>query len=66
MGKVTAITTVHAHWVESPLVRPYHLSLATLDRFQSVLVEVEDGTGRIGLGEATGVSGYFEGDLEAV
>jgi o-succinylbenzoate synthase len=41
-----------------PLKRPYHLSLVTLDHFESVLVRIQ-GEGWEGFGETTDVPGYF-------
>ncbi len=52
-----------AYRTRLPLRRPYHLSLITLDAFDSVIVRVEtDGEG--GFGEATDVPGYFTQNLE--
>jgi o-succinylbenzoate synthase len=41
-----------------PLTRPYHLSLVTLDNFDSVLVRIQV-NGKEGFGETTDVPGYF-------
>ena len=41
-----------------PLIRPYHLSLVTLDNFDSVLVRIQV-NGKEGFGETTDVPGYF-------
>ena len=49
---ITALRT------KMPLVRPYHLSLVTLNSFDSILVRIE-ADGKEGFGETTGVPGYF-------
>ncbi|MBL7212078.1 MAG: hypothetical protein ISS61_06855 [Desulfobacteraceae bacterium] len=41
-----------------PLIRPYHLSLVTLDYFDSIVVRIQ-ANGKEGFGETTNVSGYF-------
>ncbi|MFQ5995110.1 MAG: mandelate racemase/muconate lactonizing enzyme family protein [Acidiferrobacterales bacterium] len=41
-----------------PLKTPYKLSLAEIRAFDTVLVEARNGDGRIGLGEATVLTGY--------
>ncbi len=41
-----------------PLIRPYHLSLVTLDHFESILVRIRT-NGKEGFGETTHVPGYF-------
>ncbi len=57
------IKGVAAYKTRLPLRRPYHLSLITLDYFDSVMVRVE--TGNVtGFGEATDVPGYFTQNLE--
>ena len=49
---ITALRT------KMPLIRPYHLSLVTLDNFDSVLVRIQV-NGKEGFGETTDVPGYF-------
>lgn len=46
-----------------PLKRPYHLSLVTLENFESVIVRIR-GEGYEGFGETTDVPGYFHETLD--
>lgn len=46
------IESVIIRQVELPLVKPYYLSFYTFESFIPVYVEVRDGDGRVGLGEA--------------
>lgn len=54
-AKIDGIKALRARM---PLIRPYHLSLVTLDHFDSVVVGVR-GNGHEGFGETTDVPGYF-------
>ncbi len=57
------IKGVAAYRTRLPLRRPYHLSLITLNAFDSIIVRIEtDGEG--GFGETTDVPGYFTENLE--
>jgi o-succinylbenzoate synthase len=56
------IKGVAAYKTRLPLRRPYHLSLITLDCFDSVMVHIET-EGEMGYGETTGVPGYFTENL---
>lgn len=53
-----AITRVTAFRVRVPLVRPYHLSIVTLEAFDSVIVRVE-ADGSEAFGEVTDCPGYY-------
>lgn len=46
--------------LQLPLTVPYRLSLGALEAFDTILVEAEDGDGRIGIGEATLLTGYTD------
>lgn len=46
--------------LQLPLTVPYRLSLGALETFDTILVEAEDGDGRIGIGEATLLTGYTD------
>lgn len=46
-----------------PLTVPYRLSLGALEAFDTILVETEDDDGRIGIGEATLLTGYTDETL---
>jgi o-succinylbenzoate synthase len=58
----SSITGIKAYKTRLPLIRPYHLSLVTLEAFESVVVQIQaDGTE--GFGEATDVPGYYTQSL---
>lgn len=57
------IKGVAAYKTRLPLRRPYHLSLITLDCFDSVMFRIET-EGDVGYGETTDVPGYFTENLE--
>lgn len=58
------IASIKAWRLSLPLVRPYHLSLAAIEAFDTIVVEVGDGT-RTGYGEATYLSGYTDEEIDA-
>ena len=41
-----------------PLHEPYNLSLAAISELDSIVTEIRDGDGRVGIGEATVIPGY--------
>jgi len=53
-----SINGVMLYRVRLPLRRPYHLSLVTLESYDSVFVRIQ-ADGKEGFGEATDVPGYF-------
>lgn len=59
----TMIRGITAMRTKMPLTRPYHLSLVTLEYFESVLVRVW-ADGAEGFGETTDVPGYFHETLD--
>ncbi|MGH6948119.1 MAG: mandelate racemase/muconate lactonizing enzyme family protein [Kiloniellales bacterium] len=46
------IAEITLHWLDLPLVTPYSLSYRTFETFEPLLVELRDGDGRRGWGEA--------------
>lgn len=58
----SSITCVAAYKTRLPLIRPYHLSLVTLEAFDSVVVRIQ-AHGKEGFGEATDVPGYYTQSL---
>jgi len=58
----SSITGVKAYNTRLPLIRPYHLSLVTLEAFESVVVRIQ-ADGVEGFGEATDVPGYYTQSL---
>jgi L-alanine-DL-glutamate epimerase-like enolase superfamily enzyme len=59
------IELVHVHRLVLPLARAYHLSFATLDHFEILLVAVRAG-GREGLGECVPLPGYSPESADSV
>ncbi|MBI3068951.1 MAG: hypothetical protein HYY79_08810, partial [Betaproteobacteria bacterium] len=43
-----------------PLKVPYRLSFGTVEHFDTLVVELADGRGGVGLGEATVLTGYTD------
>lgn len=58
-----AINGVMAFIIRLPLIRPYHLSLGSLEAFDTILVRVQ-ADGQEGFGEATDCPGYYVQGLE--
>jgi o-succinylbenzoate synthase len=61
MGQV--INGVTAYIIRLPLIRPYHLSLGSLEAFDSILVRIQ-ADGQEGFGEVTDCPGYYVQGLE--
>lgn len=57
MGRIAHI---ELHCLRIPLVVPYTLSITRIDAFDTLLVEMHDDAGRLGLGEATVLTGYTD------
>jgi L-alanine-DL-glutamate epimerase-like enolase superfamily enzyme len=57
---VTTVERVNLYRLEVPLASPYKLSFGPVTRFDTILVEAQDDDGRIGLGEATLLTGYTD------
>ncbi len=60
------IAEIHLHRVVVPLKRPYRLAFGPVAAFDSLLVQVLDGDGGAGWGEATALPGYGEETPEGV
>ena len=61
-GPVTAtvVERLRLHRLEVPLASPYKLAFGPVTKFDTILVEAQDSDGRIGLGEATLLTGYTD------
>jgi L-alanine-DL-glutamate epimerase-like enolase superfamily enzyme len=57
---MTTISEIVLHRLRVPLRVPYKLSFVELRAFDTILVEVHDGDGRVGVGEATLLTGYTQ------
>jgi len=60
----TVVERVSLHRLEVPLASPYKLSFGPVTKFDTILVEAQDSDGRIGLGEATLLTGYTDETVE--
>jgi L-alanine-DL-glutamate epimerase-like enolase superfamily enzyme len=61
---VNRVERVALHRLAVPLTAPYKLSFGPVTRFDTILVEAQDGDGRIGLGEATLLTGYTDETID--
>jgi L-alanine-DL-glutamate epimerase-like enolase superfamily enzyme len=57
---VAIVERLNLYRIAIPLTTAYKLSFGPVTRFDTVLVEVEDDEGRVGLGEATLLTGYTD------
>ena len=58
------IARIQLHRLQIPLKVPYALSIAVIDAFDTLLVEIEDSNGGRGVGEATVLTGYTDETIE--
>jgi L-Ala-D/L-Glu epimerase len=62
---MTRIARIRLTRLRIPLKTPYRLSFGPVEHFDSILVECESDDGRIGLGEATVLTGYTDETIDA-
>jgi len=55
---------LRAYRLRVPLTTPYRLAFGALEAFDTILVECGDAEGRVGLGEATVLTGYTDETIE--
>jgi len=58
------VERLNLYRLEIPLATPYKLAFGPVTAFDTVLVEAQDGDGRIGLGEATLLTGYTDETID--
>ena len=58
------IEHITLHRLKLPLKVPYRLSLGKIHHFDTLLVDMQDDQGRVGLGEATLLTGYTDETVE--
>ena len=58
------VERLNLYRLEVPLATPYKLSFGPVTRFDTILVEAQDDDGRIGLGEATLLTGYTDETID--
>jgi o-succinylbenzoate synthase len=55
---------IRVYRLKIPLTQPYRLSFAAIDHYDTIVVELADGDGHRGLGEATVLTGYTDETIE--
>ncbi len=58
------VERLNLHRLQMPLTTPYKLAFGPVTAFDTILVEAQDGDGRIGLGEATLLTGYTDETID--
>ncbi|MFO1328058.1 MAG: enolase C-terminal domain-like protein [Rubrivivax sp.] len=58
------LTRIEVRRLELPLTTPYHLSFGDVKAFDTVLVRLHDDQGRMGIGEATVLTGYTDETID--
>jgi L-Ala-D/L-Glu epimerase len=55
---------IDVHRLRIPLITPYRLAFGPVDHFDTIVVEITDRDGRVGLGEATVLTGYTDETID--
>ena len=58
------VERLNLYRLEVPLATPYKLAFGPVTRFDTIVVEAQDGEGRVGLGEATLLTGYTDETID--
>ncbi len=61
---MSALERVEVHRLRVPLATPYKLAFGPIDHFDTIIVDIVDGDGREGLGEATVLTGYTDETID--
>jgi L-alanine-DL-glutamate epimerase-like enolase superfamily enzyme len=61
---VADVERLNLYRLQVPLATPYKLAFGAVTRFDTIIVEAQDGEGRIGLGEATLLTGYTDETID--
>ena len=64
MSDVVRFERIDVHRFCIPLATPYRLAFGPVDHFDTIVVEITDRDGRIGLGEATVLTGYTDETID--
>jgi o-succinylbenzoate synthase len=59
-----ALESITLHRLGVPLSRPYRLAFGPVEHYDTILVELADTDGAVGLGEATVLTGYTDETIE--
>lgn len=55
---------ITVHRLKVPLVKPYRLAFGTVEHYDTLVTEISDQDGRMGLGEATVLTGYTDETID--
>ena len=58
------LASIVAHRLQVPLTKPYRLAFGVVECYDTLIVEATDREGRIGLGEATVLTGYTDESID--
>jgi o-succinylbenzoate synthase len=61
---MATVERLNLHRLRMPLTTPYRLAFGPVTAFDTIVVEAQDGDGRIGLGEATLLTGYTDETID--
>jgi o-succinylbenzoate synthase len=64
MSDIARLDRIDVHRLRIPLVTPYRLAFGPVDHFDTIVVEITDRHGRVGLGEATVLTGYTDETID--
>jgi o-succinylbenzoate synthase len=64
MSDIARFDRIDVHRLCIPLVTPYRLAFGPVDHFDTIVVEITDRDGRVGLGEATVLTGYTDETID--
>ena len=64
MSDIARLDRIDVHRLRIPLVTPYRLAFGSVDHFDTIVVETTDRNGRVGLGEATVLTGYTDETID--
>ena len=64
MSDVARFDRIDVHRLCIPLVTPYRLAFGPVDHFDTIVVEITDRDGCVGLGEATVLTGYTDETID--
>lgn len=64
MSDIPRLDRIDVHRLCIPLVTPYRLAFGPVDHFDTIVVEITDRDGRVGLGEATVLTGYTDETID--
>ena len=64
MSDLARLDRIDVHRLCIPLITPYRLAFGPVEHFDTIVVEITDRDGRVGLGEATVLTGYTDETID--